>query len=75
MFCAFPLRRWIPMETPHPSTAYSERSKEEDELAEDLNKLESDFSDRGNGNLPWVHIWGVSEPGLQHIAGRAWYFA
>lgn len=48
------------METPHPSTTYSEWSKEEDELAEDIRKLESDFCDRGT--LPWVHIWGVSEP-------------
>lgn len=63
------------METPHPLTTHSELSKEEDELAENIKKLESDFPDRGNGNLPWVHIWGVSEPGLQHIAGRARYFA
>lgn len=61
------------METPHPSTTHSEQSKEEGELAENIKKLESEFSDRGN--LPWVHIWGVSEPGLQHVAGRAWYFA
>lgn len=61
------------METPHPSTTYSEWSKEEDELAENIKKLESDVSDRGN--LPWVHTWGVSEPGLQHMAGRAWYSA
>lgn len=35
------------METPHPSPTYSERSKEEDELAENIRKLESDFCDRG----------------------------
>lgn len=37
--------------------------RKEDELAENIKNLEPDFSDRGNGNLPWVHIWGVSEPG------------
>lgn len=54
------------METPHPSTTYSEWSKEEDELAENIKKLESGFSDRGD--LPRVHFWGVSEPRLQHRA-------
>lgn len=58
------------METPHPSTTYSEPRKEEDYLAENIKRLEPDFSDRGN--LPWAQIWGVSEPGLQ--PGRAWYF-